>query len=63
MFGAVTLRKMKIGSDFAAVIKVERRFELLGAQKEGVRSLYMPEQWLKLLLKGKKCHVKEKKCI
>lgn len=48
---------------WAAQMKADRWFELLGEPEEDERSLDKPEQWLRLLPQAKKCHMhtKEKK--
>lgn len=57
MFGVITGRKM--GSDLAALMKVERWFELLGEPEGRVRSLDEPEQWPRHLPQGGKCQVQK----
>lgn len=60
MFGIITERKME--SDFAALMKVERWFELYLSQKgERERSGDAPEQWPRHPPQGKKFQVQGKK--
>lgn len=42
---------------WAAQMKADRWFELLGEPEEDERSLDKPEQWLRLLPQAKKCHM------
>lgn len=45
---------------WAAQMKADRWFELLGEPEEDERSLDKPEQWLRLLPQAKKCHMHTK---